>query len=173
MWAPSGDGRLVRNKKREHVPALIDHGPDQPLGSWVPFRLTKKAAPAPDRVWTALDGTVFRDSDVLTRPLVSDRDERFGRMSHGDDARSREELMRSYQRARKLVHLMASGSRTALISEETRTPDPASYVYVAHGLPGGLQLALRDGRTVWLSAEDGGQYIGGLPRSPNCPRATG
>ncbi|WP_239142477.1 lonely Cys domain-containing protein [Streptomyces sp. SID8016] len=169
VWAPSGDGRLVRNKKREHVPALIDHGPDQPLGSWVPFRPTKKAAPAPDRVWTALDGTVFRDSDVLTRPLVSDRDERFGRMSHGDDARSREELMRSYQRARKLVHLMASGSRTALISEETRTPDPASYVYVAHGLPGGLQLALRDGRTVWLSAEDGGQYIGGLPEVAELP----
>ncbi|WP_030593722.1 lonely Cys domain-containing protein, partial [Streptomyces globisporus] len=163
VWAPSGDGRLVRNKKREHVPALIDHGPDQPLGSWVPFRPTKKAAPLRDRVWTALDGTVFRDSDVLTMPLVSDRDERFGRMSHGDDARGREDLMRSYQRAKKLVHLMASGGRTALISEEDRTPDPASYVYVAHGLRGGLQLALRDGRTVSLSAGDGGLYISGLP----------
>ncbi|WP_308370024.1 lonely Cys domain-containing protein [Streptomyces sp. McG3] len=169
VWAPSGDGRLVRNKKREHVPALIDHGPDQPLGSWVPFRPTKKAAPLPDRLWTALDGTAFRDSDVLTRPLVSDRDERFGRMSHGDDVRGRETLMRTYQRARKLVHLMASGSRTALISEESRTPDPASYVYVAHGLPGGLQLALRDGRTVWLSAEDGGRYIGGLPEVTELP----
>ncbi|WP_307825443.1 lonely Cys domain-containing protein, partial [Streptomyces sp. MBT55] len=169
VWAPSGDGRLVRNKKREHVPALIDHGPDQPLGSWVPFRPTKKAAPLPDRLWTAVDGTAFRDSDVLTRPLVSDRDERFGRMSHGDDVRGRETLMRTYQRAKKLVHLMASGSTTALISEESRTPDPASYVYVAHGLPGGLQLALRDGRTVWLSAADGGRYIGGLPEVAELP----
>ncbi|MEI5033218.1 lonely Cys domain-containing protein [Streptomyces sp. S1A(2023)] len=169
VWAPSGDGRLVRNKKREHVPALIDHGPDEPLGSWVPFRPTKKTAPLPDRVWTALDGTVFRDGDVLTRPLVSDRNERFGRMSHGDDARGREDLMRSYQRAKKQVHLMASGSRTALISEEPRTPDPASYVYVAHGLPGGLQLALRDGRTVWLGSADGGRYIGGLPEVTELP----
>ncbi|MFE2397658.1 lonely Cys domain-containing protein, partial [Streptomyces sp. NPDC059425] len=169
VWAPSGDGRLVRDKKREHVPALIDHGPDQPLGSWVPFRPTKAVAPLPDRAWTALDGTVFRDGDVLTRPLVSDRNERFGRMSHADDVRGREELMRSYQRAGKQVHLMASGGRTALIGEEPRTPDPAAYVYVAHGLPGGLQLALGDGRTVWLGAADGGRYIGGLPEVAELP----
>ncbi|HBF83222.1 MAG TPA: hypothetical protein DD420_25875, partial [Streptomyces sp.] len=170
VWAPSGDARLVRNKKREHVPALIDHGPDQPLGSWVPFHPTKAVAPLPDRTWTALDGTTFRDSDVASRPLVSDRNERFGRMSHVDDVRDRERLMRTYLRAKKQVHLMASGSRTALISEETRTPDPAVYVYVAHGLPGGLLLALRDGRTVWLGAADGGRYVGGLPEVAELPK---
>ncbi|MGW2213199.1 lonely Cys domain-containing protein, partial [Streptomyces sp. NPDC001781] len=168
-WAPSGDGRLVRNKKREHVPALIDHGPDHPLGAWVPFQPTKASAPFVDREWTALDGTKFRDSDVASRPVVSDRHERFGRMSHVDDVRDRERLMRSYLRAKKQVHLMASGGRTALISEEARTPDLAVYVFVAHGLPGGLLLALRDGRTVWLSAADGGRYIGGLPEVAELP----
>ncbi|MFE1459398.1 lonely Cys domain-containing protein, partial [Streptomyces sp. NPDC058735] len=168
-WAPSGDGSLVRDKKREHVPALIDHGPDHPLGAWVPFQPTKASVPFVDREWTALDGTKFRDSDVASRPVVSDRHERFGRMSHADDVRGRERLMRSYLRARKRVHLMASGGRTVLISEEERTPDLAVYVFVAHGLPGGLLLALRDGRTVWLSAADGGRYIGGLPEVTELP----
>ncbi|WP_037805191.1 lonely Cys domain-containing protein, partial [Streptomyces sp. NRRL F-5135] len=83
--------------------------------------------------------------------------------------RDREQKMRSYLHAKKLVHLMPSGGRTALVSEEVRTPDPAVYTYVAHGLPGGLQLALKDGRTVWLSAADGGRYIGGLPEVAELP----
>ncbi|WP_344285689.1 lonely Cys domain-containing protein, partial [Streptomyces hebeiensis] len=169
VWAASGDGRLVRNKKREHVPALIDHGPEHPLGAWVPFRPTKLSVPRVDREWTALDGTTFRDSDVDSRPLVSDRHERFGQMSHADGVRDREQKMRSYLHAKKLVHLMPSGGRTALVSEEVRTPDPAVYTYVAHGLPGGLQLALKDGRTVWLGAADGGRYIGGLPEVAELP----
>ncbi|MDW6059165.1 lonely Cys domain-containing protein [Streptomyces sp. FXJ1.4098] len=170
VWSPSGDGRLVRNKKREHVPALIDHGPDQPIGAWVPFHPTAKSALFVDREWTALDGTTFRDSDVDSRPVVSDRHERFGRMSHADDVRDREQRLRSYLHAKKLVHLVPSGGRTALVSEEKRPPsDPAVYSFVAHGLPGGLQLALRGGRTVWLSAADGGRYIGGLREVSELP----
>ncbi|WP_234340930.1 hypothetical protein, partial [Streptomyces sp. NRRL F-5630] len=117
-----------------------------------------------------MDGTTFRDSDVDSRPLVSDRHERFGQMSHADGVRDREEKLRSYLHAKKLVHLMPSGGRTALVSEEVRAPDPAVYTYVAHGLPGGLQLALKDGRTVWLGAADGGRYIGGLPEVAELPQ---
>ncbi|WP_431775189.1 lonely Cys domain-containing protein [Streptomyces cucumeris] len=183
VWAPSGEARLVRNKRGDHTLAMIDRDPEEPVGLWVPFMPSAPSAPsAPstststalpgehlDREWTALDGTTFRDSDVATRPLVSTGHERFGRMSLGEDVRDRERVLRTHLHARKLVHLVASGDRTVLVSEEERPQDPAVYSFVAHGLPGGLQLVLRDGRTVWLGAEDGGPYIGGLPEVRELP----
>ncbi|NJQ03975.1 hypothetical protein HCK00_26585, partial [Streptomyces sp. PLAI1-29] len=169
VWAPSGEGRLVRRaKQRDHVLALVDTDPERPVGAWVPFQPTSSAGPVVsvvDRSWTGLDGTVFRDSGVGSRPLVSDRGERFGRMSHADDARVREELLRSYHHASVLTHMMPTGGKPVVISEEARAdsgPDgPAVYTFVAHGVPGAVEIGLGVGRSVWLSSAAGGLLIGG------------
>ncbi|MER6691047.1 lonely Cys domain-containing protein, partial [Streptomyces minutiscleroticus] len=171
VWAPSGEAQLRRTKKGDHVPVLVDRGPGHAVGAWVPVHPDAVSAPPVDRTWTALDGTVFRDDDVDSRPVVSDRDERFGRMSHADDVREREELLRGYAHATRLVRRTPYPGGSKLTSVEPREPaEAAAYTFAAHGLPGGLQLALRDGRTVWLSGEDGGRYIGGLPEVRDLPR---
>ncbi|NJQ03974.1 hypothetical protein, partial [Streptomyces zingiberis] len=166
VWAPSGEGRLVRRaKQRDHVLALVDTDPERPVGAWVPFQPTSSAGPVVsvvDRQWRALDGSTFRDSDGGSRPLVSDRGERFGRMSHAEDTRVREELLRSYHHASVLTHMVPTGGKPLVVSEVARPVSgpggPAVYTFVAHGLPGGVEIGLGDGRSKWLDEEQGGRY---------------
>ncbi|MGW4240828.1 lonely Cys domain-containing protein [Streptomyces sp. NPDC004749] len=163
VWAPSGDGRLrYDDDLGAHVPTMVVRDTEGWHGDWVPFDPPAVPAPFEDREWTALDGRRFRDSDVATRPLVADRRERFGRISMDDDMASREERLRTFFHKKRLIHYVATGEGDKHVSSETLTPDRAVYAYYAHGTPGAMALVLRDGKTVWLSAADGGRYIGGL-----------
>ncbi|WP_435193301.1 lonely Cys domain-containing protein [Streptomyces sp. NRRL F-5630] len=163
VWAPSGDGRLRHdNGLGAYVPTMMVRNTEGWHGDWVPFDPPAVPAPFEDREWTALDGTLFRDSDVATHPLVFDRSERFGRISMDDDMAVREDRLRSFFRKKRLLHYVATADGDKNVSSETLTPDRAVYAYYAHGTPGAMSLVLRDGRTVWLSAADGGRYIGGL-----------
>ncbi|WP_234314857.1 lonely Cys domain-containing protein [Streptomyces sp. NRRL F-5135] len=163
VWAPSGDGRLrYDNDLGAYVPMMMVRDTKGWHGDWVPFDAPAVPAPFEDREWTALDGTRFRDSDVDTHPLVFDRRERFGRISMDDDMAVREDRLRNFFHKKRLVHYVATGEGDKHVSSETLTPDRAIYAYYAHGTPGAMALVLRDGSTVWLSAADGGRYIGGL-----------
>ncbi|WP_234340878.1 lonely Cys domain-containing protein [Streptomyces sp. NRRL F-5630] len=163
VWAPSGDGRLRHdNGLGASVPTMMVRNTEGWHGDWVPFDPPAVPAPFEDREWTALDGTLFRDSDVATHPLVFDRSERFGRISMDDDMAVREDRLRSFFRKKRLLHYVATADGDKNVSSEALTPDRAVYAYYAHGTPGAMSLVLRDGRTVWLSAADGGRYIGGL-----------
>ncbi|MFJ4153109.1 lonely Cys domain-containing protein [Streptomyces galbus] len=71
VWSASGEARLWPGGTRdEGTIALLDRHPDLPVGRWIP------SFPGLGRsgggVVTALDGTVFHDSDVHTRTVVSD-----------------------------------------------------------------------------------------------------
>lgn len=135
----------------------------------MPFSPTGGGRPFVDRVWTALDGVVFRDSDVVSRPVVSDHHERFGRIAQTDDLRTRERRLRSFLHVTRLVHIAYPAKVHRVVSQGLRTPDPAIYVFAAHGLPGVMELPLRGGKTVRLGAEDAGRYIGGLPEVGELP----
>ncbi|MYS26331.1 lonely Cys domain-containing protein, partial [Streptomyces sp. SID7804] len=177
VWAPSGDGRLLDDgtdgtdgidEAGAPVPALVDADPDDAYGDWVPFDPPADApAPAVDREWVTVDGVRFRDSDVDTRPLVG-ADHRFeGRESMPDDGRRRlrERRLRHYRDMRERAHVLRLGDEFHVVGTEETTPDPEASVYTfhAHGVPGGLKLAHKDGRVLLLGAEAGGRYIGGLP----------
>ena len=165
VWGPSGRGRLVADPDAGgHRPVIVDGDANLPFGGWVPFDTPAVRVPFEDREWTALDGTRFRDSDVYSRPLVGEDHERFGRISvqARDDLRGRERLLKAFSTMRRLVHKTLAGDGYRVVGSEEVTPDPAVYVYAAHGKPGRLQLALRDGRTVWLGKRDAARYIAGL-----------
>ncbi|WP_237530817.1 lonely Cys domain-containing protein, partial [Streptomyces sp. SID3212] len=169
---PSGDGRLVRDgSKNEHLPVLVDRAADQPIGVWAPFDPVATTPPFEDRQWTALDGTTFRDSDVDTRPLVSaGHRKRFGQISvRGGHLREFEHRFTSYVDMRRLVHKIPAGADHQDGETEELTPEPAVYVYAAHGSPGRMTLALRDGRTVWLGKQDASRYVAGLPEVRQLP----
>ncbi|MDW4911371.1 lonely Cys domain-containing protein, partial [Streptomyces sp. ADMS] len=166
VWAPSGEGRLIPDGTGDaHVLGLVDHDAALPYGAWVPFDPTPRtAAPFEDREWTDMDGITFRDSEVYTRPLVSQDHERYGRISisDSDSLRRRELRFRKFREMRRLVHLVPVGDdRHHGVSEEI-TPDPAIYVFAGHGKPGVLALALRGGRIVRLDKRDGARYVAGL-----------
>ncbi|WP_420710354.1 hypothetical protein, partial [Streptomyces sp. NRRL S-15] len=181
VWAPSGDGRLMEPGTEPHATAdatdtgpavhvlsLVDSDPGDAYGDWVPFDPPSHGTgPAPDREWVTVDGVRFRDSDVDTRPLVG-ADHRFeGRESMPDDGRRRlrERRLRLYRGMRERTHVLRLGDTFHTVGAEETAPDPEASVYTfhAHGVPGGLKLAGKDGRVLLLGAEDGGRYIGGLP----------
>ena len=164
VWGPSGEGRLVSDGTgNAHVLALMDPDPDAPVGAWVsvpPSVGTRYV----DREWTALDGTTFRDSDVLTRPLADESHERFGRVAiaQPDALRRQERRFRRFRQMRRILHRVPAGDDRQTVDSEEITPDPAIYVYASHGLPGRMELPLRNGRTVWLDKRDAAAYIAGL-----------
>ncbi|MGW2539053.1 lonely Cys domain-containing protein, partial [Streptomyces sp. NPDC001499] len=177
VWAPSGDGRVTGAEDGPgatatgpvaSVPSLVDSDPDDAYGDWVPFDPPSDGSVrAEDREWVTVDGVRFRDSDVETRPLVG-ADHRFeGRESMPDDGRRRlrERRLRLYRGMRERTHVVRVGDAFHTVGAEETAPDPEASVYTfhAHGVPGGLKLAGRDGRVLLLGAEDGGRYIGGLP----------
>ena len=172
VWAPSREGGLVQDPDTgEHYPAVIDTDPALPYGDWVPFDPVDDPEPFRDREWTALDGTRFRDSDVYTQPLVSGDGRRLGRISIADDDRLRgkEEGFRHYPEQDTVMHTVQVGDRLRISRVElVDRPDPMVYHFAAHGFPGRLGLVAR-GRTLWLSAEDGGRYIGGLRELAELP----
>ncbi len=135
-----------------------------PTGTATGCPSTQPAVPAryEDRQWTSVDGRTFRDSDVATRPLVFDRRERYGRVSVGDDLDQRERMLRGLFHRRQRIHYAATTLGDQVVSTEPYTLDPAVYTYYGHGYPGTLEIVLRDGSTVMLTAADGGRYIGGL-----------
>uniref|UniRef100_UPI003C7D18C2 lonely Cys domain-containing protein n=1 Tax=Streptomyces sp. rh45 TaxID=3028726 RepID=UPI003C7D18C2 len=174
---PSGDGRVTGAEgdpgatttgPDASVPSLVDSDPDDAYGDWVPFDPPSDgSARAEDREWVTVDGVRFRDSDVETRPLVG-ADHRFeGRESMPDDGRRRlrERRLRLYRGMRERTHVVRVGDAFHTVGAEETAPDPEASVYTfhAHGVPGGLKLAGKDGRVLLLGAEDGGRYIGGLP----------
>ncbi|MFE1458931.1 lonely Cys domain-containing protein [Streptomyces sp. NPDC058735] len=170
VWAPSGHGSLRYDSGLDaHVPTMTVRDPEDWHGDWVPFDAPAAPAPFEDREWVSEEGRRFRDSDVAVRPLVYDRRERFGSMSMKDNMAQREKLLRSYFDNRQLVHCVATHEGDRPVTTESFTPDRAVYVFYAHGLPGVLLLALRDGTTVRLNAADGGRYIGGLPEVRELP----
>ena len=171
VWGPSGEGRPQRNgTRREHVLALIDRDPDLLYGDWIPMAPPASMQPSVDREWTAVDGTRFRDSDVDTRPMVTNVHRWFGRMSLNDNLRYRYANVRTYFEKRLLERYTVTGDGIRDFSTEDLAPvDRAVYVFMAHGTPGGLALVLRGGRRVVLSAADGGRYIGGLPELGELP----
>ncbi|MGO4424027.1 hypothetical protein AB4Z54_36385, partial [Streptomyces sp. MCAF7] len=138
VWGPSDLGRLQRNgPRREHVPALIDGDAKATYGAWVRMDPPASAPPSVDRRWTALDGTPFRDSDVDTRALVTDRHRWFGRMSVQDHTRRRYEAARTYFAKRLLQRYKKTGDGIVDYSDEQiGFVDPAVYVFMAHGMPG-------------------------------------
>ncbi|WP_221354057.1 lonely Cys domain-containing protein [Streptomyces beigongshangae] len=154
------------------VPTLVDADPDDAYGDWVPFDPPAEGTvfpsfPSADREWVTVDGVRFRDSDVDTRPLVGS-DHRFeGRESMPDDGRRRlrERRLRRWREMRERTHEVRVGDTYHAVASEEVAPDPEASVYTfhAHGVPGGLKLAHRDGRVLLLGAEDGGRYVGGLP----------
>ncbi|MFD8803864.1 lonely Cys domain-containing protein, partial [Streptomyces atroolivaceus] len=176
VWAPSGDGRLMGPETEPHTAAgpavhvlsLVDSDPGDAYGDWVPFDPPSAAnGQSVDREWVTVDGIRFRDSDVDTRPLVG-ADHRFeGRESMPDDGRRRlrERRLRLYRGMRERAHVLRLGDTFHTVGTEETAPDPEASVYTfhAHGVPGGLKLAGKDGRVLLLGAEDGGRYIGGLP----------
>ncbi|MGO4750834.1 lonely Cys domain-containing protein, partial [Streptomyces sp. 2MCAF27] len=165
VWGPSGQGRLVADAAAGgHRPVIVDRDANLPYGGWVPFDPPARTVPFEDREWTALDGTTFRDSDVYSRPLVDENHDRFGRISVPvtDSLRQRERLLRAFPGMRRLVHKTPAGDGYRVVDSEEVTPDPAVYVFAAHGQPGRLKLALRDGRTVWLGKRDAARYVSGL-----------
>ncbi|MGW2213210.1 lonely Cys domain-containing protein, partial [Streptomyces sp. NPDC001781] len=171
VWGASGDGRLAPDDTGASVLALVDRDPRVPVGSWVAASPSAATAPFQDRRWTALDGTVFHDSDVLTTPLVDEKDERFGRIAvaQNEGLRRTEQHFRTFRRMRRLVHLMPAGALNQDGDSEPVSMDAAVYVYAAHGLPGRVALPLRDGRTVWLGKRDAAAYIAGLPEVRELP----
>lgn len=84
-----------------------------------------------------------------------------------DDGRRRlrERRLRLYRGMRERTHVLRLGDTFHTVGAEETAPDPEASVYTfhAHGVPGGLKLAGKDGRVLLLGAEDGGRYIGGLP----------
>ncbi|WP_266649031.1 lonely Cys domain-containing protein, partial [Streptomyces mirabilis] len=165
VWGPSGMARLQRDgTSDEHVPALIDRDALLPYGGWVSARPTDP--PFVDREWTDVrDGSTFRDSEITTRPVFADGRGWFGRMDQDDDdVRSREDRMRSYFKKRRLLWFLGAAPSVIVRTEQIDPPDPAAVaVYRAHGVAGGLVVPLAGGRKGYLSARDGGDYIGGLP----------
>ncbi|MGW2212996.1 lonely Cys domain-containing protein, partial [Streptomyces sp. NPDC001781] len=165
VWGTSGVAGLALDESgNAHVPVLTDPDPDALVGAWV--KVLPPAAPVrhEDRTWTALDGTVFRDSDVDTVPLVDENHERFGRLAVGqNELRLMERRWRTVRRMRRLAHWTPAGASYQESDSEPVSMDAAVYVYAAHGLPGRMALPLRDGRTVWLGKRDAAAYIAGLP----------
>ncbi|MGW6455754.1 lonely Cys domain-containing protein [Streptomyces sp. NPDC055078] len=171
VWVPSGDGMMVpRGEGPVYVPALLDFGPDHAVGAWVPVHPAEGGEIGLNRRWTDLDGTEFTDSDVVSRPVVSDAHLWFGLVAtaeSGEGAREVDRELRQYQQLRRLARFVDHPEGLQLKSVERHEPeDPAvhrAFDLLVHGVPGGLALLLRDGRDVTLSAEDGGRYLGGLP----------
>ncbi|MGW4240859.1 lonely Cys domain-containing protein, partial [Streptomyces sp. NPDC004749] len=169
---PSGEGRLVGDGSgNAHVPVLVDRDAKKAFGFWVPYEPQATTLPSEDREWTSIDGTKFRDSDVDIRPLVSEDHGRFGQISVEDDGERRgfEGRFSRYFSMRRLLHMVPSGSGDQQDGSEEITPDPAVYVFAAHGKPGRVTLTLRDGRKVWLSKQDAARYIAGLPEVRQLP----
>ncbi|WP_344285765.1 lonely Cys domain-containing protein, partial [Streptomyces hebeiensis] len=164
---PSGEGRLVGDGSgNAHLPALVDRDEKKAIGLWVPYEPLATTLPYVDREWTSLDGTKFRDSDVDMRPLVSEDHERYGQISiedgAGDHLREFEQRFRKFRNMLRLVHKVPAGSGLQDGEIEELTADPAVYSFAAHGKPGRLTLALRDGRKVWLGKQDAARFIAGL-----------
>lgn len=81
VWGPSGDGRLIADSSGDaHVVVMVDRDPDAPIGLWISVDPSANTV-YEDRRWTAMDGTVFRDSEVDTRPLADQSHERYGRLA--------------------------------------------------------------------------------------------
>ena len=170
---PSGEGRLVGDGSgNAHLPVLVDRDEKKPIGLWAPYEPLAETLPFEDREWTSLDGITFRDSDVDSRPLVSEDHERFGRTSAPDNEglRASERQFKSYLDMRRLVHTVPVGSGDQDVEIEEITPDPAVYVYAAHAQPGWISLALRDGRKVRLGKQDAARYITGLREVRQLPK---
>ncbi|MGO4753697.1 lonely Cys domain-containing protein, partial [Streptomyces sp. 2MCAF27] len=171
---PSGEGRLVGDGSgNAHLPVLVDRAADKPVGVWAPYDPQATTPPFEDREWTALDGATFRDSDVDTRPLVSSgHTQRIGQISVEDrkELRRSEQWFKSYLDMRRLVHQVPAGSGRQDVGFEEITPDPAVYVFAAHGSPGLMGLALRDGRTVRLGKRDAARYVAGLREVRQLPQ---
>ncbi|MGW4240852.1 lonely Cys domain-containing protein, partial [Streptomyces sp. NPDC004749] len=171
VWGPSGEGRVFQGSGTTYVLALIDRDPDAAVGAWMSTPPSATTTSYTDREWTALDGTKFRDSDVYSRPLVDENSERFGRLAVPlrDGLRRREQRFRIFRQMRRLVFWTPAGTGYQDAGSEEITPDPAVYVYAAHGKPGRMQLPLRDGRTVWLDKRDAAAYIAGLREVRDLP----
>ncbi|WP_371652218.1 lonely Cys domain-containing protein, partial [Streptomyces mirabilis] len=88
-------------------------------------------------------------------------------MDQNDEVRSREDRMRSYFQKRRLLRFHSADRSVELHTEQIAPRDSAAEavvaVYRAHGVYGGLVVPLAGGRKGYLSARDGGDYIGGLP----------
>ncbi|MDW4911526.1 hypothetical protein RB628_41155, partial [Streptomyces sp. ADMS] len=106
------------------------------------------------------------------RPLVSEDHERIGRISarDGKSLRRAEQWFKSYLDMRRLVHEIPAGSGRQDVETEEIAPDPAVYVFTAHGSPGLMALALRDGRSVRLGKQDAARYIAGLREVRQLPK---
>ncbi|WP_234313532.1 lonely Cys domain-containing protein [Streptomyces globisporus] len=173
VWGPSGVGRIVPDGTGDaHVLVTMDSDPDAPVGAWVSVAPSPTAGPYEDRTWTALDGTVFRDGDVVTRPLADENHQRFGRIAvhRQDGLRRRERNFRALRRMRRLVHWTPAGTRAQETASEPVVMDGAVYVFAGHGDPGRIELPLHDGRTVWLGKHDAAEYIAGLREVRELPR---
>ncbi|WP_455357457.1 lonely Cys domain-containing protein, partial [Streptomyces sp. SYSU K217416] len=173
VWGPSGlillQPDLVPNA---HVLVLWDRDPVAPVGGWVSVEPSAATGPYEDREWTALDGTKFYDSDVLTRPFADEKHERYGRMAFRpeDGLRVREDTYRVFRRIRELVHQVPADAGYLEAGTEPFSLGSAVYVYSSHGRPGGMALPLLDGRTVRLGARDAAKYIAGLREVRELPQ---
>ncbi|MGN5635732.1 lonely Cys domain-containing protein, partial [Streptomyces sp. AC154] len=164
VWGPSGDGRLIADGSGDaHVVVMVDRDPDAPIGLWISVDPSDNTS-YEDRQWTALDGTVFRDSDVDTRPLADDSHQRYGRLAvaKGDALRAREERFRIFRKMRRLVHRTHADTGYQDTGTEPVSMASAVYLFAAHGYPGRMRLPLLDGRTVLLDKRDAAAYITGL-----------
>lgn len=106
-----------------------------------------------------------------TLPLMAKNHQRLGRISIADDdsLRRKQRGFRDHLEQDSVLHTVHVGDSLEVNRVELADPpDPMVYHFAAHGLPGRLELVIQ-GRTVWLSAEDGGRYIGGLRELAELP----
>ncbi|WP_455357550.1 lonely Cys domain-containing protein, partial [Streptomyces sp. SYSU K217416] len=165
VWGPSGlcllHTHLVPNA---HVLVLWDRDPVAPVSAWVSVEPSAATGPFVDSVWLALDGTPFRDSDVLTRPVVKNH-KRSGRMALAphDNLRSREDHVRGLLQIQHMVDQVPAGAEYLEAGTKKVSMSSAVLVVAVHGRPGGMELSLLDERTVWLGNRVAAKYIAGLP----------
>ncbi|MEU9380743.1 lonely Cys domain-containing protein, partial [Streptomyces sp. NPDC048279] len=176
VWAASGEARLhsVGRTRRKAV-ALIDRNPGLPLGRWIPSSPDGPGPVVGDKMVTALDRTVFRDSDIHTRTVITADGQVLGRqfMPDHDHGRLREGDHARLKAMTRIYHLLPPPLTGAAPSESLDLDYSALYHFNAHGAPGLVEVPLKDGRRKLLSGSEIGRVLARRPSVRNLPAHAG
>ncbi|MER6708550.1 lonely Cys domain-containing protein [Streptomyces fumanus] len=159
VWSASGEARLGPGGTRdEGTIALLDRGRERPLGRWIPS--LPGLRPSAGGVVTALDGTVFHDSDVYTRTIVTDG-LTTGRSLIGNDDQVWETGESRLPQATKIFHVVPLEPKPAVAEQDLR-PDIRSavrYYLSMHGFPGRSVMPMRSGQSKHVSGPEFGRFL--------------
>ncbi|MEU9384141.1 lonely Cys domain-containing protein [Streptomyces sp. NPDC048279] len=176
VWAASGEARLFRDGTRpEHVIALVDRDPGLPLGRWIASRPDGPGPAAEDGVVTALDGRVFRDSDIHTRTIVTADGRPAGRRAVYDDRQDREdeETDADLTQMTRIHHVLPGPFDAEVAAENLSLNRSALYHFAAGAQPGLVEVRLKDGRVLDVSGSEIGNMLARRPSLEDLPSHAG